>query len=356
MSEAPRSVVDTVAGIAGELGGTVGVAARNLAGGAGVHLNADELFPLASVFKIPVMVEVLRRVDAGDVRLDERLTLREADKSPGSTLIHLQEGLQPSVRDLLYLMITLSDNTATDMLWRRVGLESVNRTMRELGLATIDCALPNREYFLFETGLGEDWAGLSGPEIVARWRELEARDGRAAALARILEEHEHLSGAAFQHHWDRRWGYDDSLGFEDAFAVDQELDNRGSPRDVAELLAMVAEARCASAPSCRLMVEIMGRQEWREKIPAGLPDGVFVANKTGGVTGTSNDAAIVCGPGHVPVVMVVFCKGLDREQTRRAPAAIARIAGVLHEYLGDGAGRGPASDPAAGLCREAGAA
>ena len=50
MSEAPQSVVDAVAGIADELGGTVGVAARNLASGVGVHLNADEPFPLASVF------------------------------------------------------------------------------------------------------------------------------------------------------------------------------------------------------------------------------------------------------------------------------------------------------------------
>ena len=51
--------------------------------------------------------------------------LRAADMSPGSTLIHFHEGLRPSVRDLLYLMITLSDNTATDMLWRLVGLGSV---------------------------------------------------------------------------------------------------------------------------------------------------------------------------------------------------------------------------------------
>ena len=43
------------------------------------------------------------------------------------------------------------------------------------------------------------------------------------------------------------------------------------------------------------MIEIMSRQEWRDKIPAGLPPGV-VANKTGGVTGTRNDAAIVYTP------------------------------------------------------------
>ena len=114
----PRGVHESVAAIAARLGGTVGVAARNLASGAEIHVSADELFPMASCFKIPIMVEVMRRVDAGTLRLDDRLTLTEADKSPGSTLIHCHEGLRPSVRDLLYLMITLSDNTATDMLWR----------------------------------------------------------------------------------------------------------------------------------------------------------------------------------------------------------------------------------------------
>ena len=127
-------VHQAVAAIAADLGGTVGVAARNLASQASVTLAADELFPMASCFKVAVMVEVMRQVDAGAIRLSDRLTLTEADKSPGSTLIHCHEGLRPSVRDLLYLMITLSDNTATDMLWRLVGLGAVNDTMAGLGL------------------------------------------------------------------------------------------------------------------------------------------------------------------------------------------------------------------------------
>ena len=281
---------------------------------------------MASCFKIPIMVEVMRRVDAGALRLDDRLTLTEADKSPGSTLIHCQEGLRPSVRDLLYLMITLSDNTATDMLWRLVGLGSVNETMRLLGLQTIDCSLPNREYFLIESGAGDEWAGLTGPEIVARWREIEARGEREDALRRVLEDNARLSGAGFLHLYERRWGRDESLGYEDSFVVDQALDNQCSPRDMAELLAMIAQDHCASTPSCRLMVEVMSRQEWREKIPAGLPDGLLVANKTGGVSGTSNDAAIAYTPCGAPLVMVVFWKGLAREAKGRADAAIAAIA------------------------------
>jgi beta-lactamase class A len=330
----PRGVHESVTAIAARLGGTVGVAARNLASGAEVYIDADELYPMASCFKIPVMVEVMRQVDAGVLRLDDRLTLTEADKSPGSTLIHCHEGLRPSVRDLLYLMITLSDNTATDMLWRLVGLGSVNETMRRLGLESIDCFMPNREYFLIESGAGEEWAGLSGAEIVARWREIEACGDYEDAFSRVLEENARLSGAGFLHLYERRWGRDESLGYDDSFAVDQALDNMGSPRDMAELLSMVAQSRCASAPSCRLMVEVMAQQEWREKIPAGLPEGLLVANKTGGVSGTSNDAAIVYTPAGAPMVMVVFWKGLDHQAKGRADAAIAEIAAVLYEHVG----------------------
>lgn len=330
----PRRVHESIAVIAASLGGTVGVTARNLASGAEAHVNADDLFPMASCFKIPVMVEVLRQVDAGALRLDDRLTLTEADKSPGSTLIHCHEGLRPSVRDLLYLMITLSDNTATDMLWRLVGLGSVNETMRGLGLETIDCFMPNREYFLIECGAGEEWAGLSGPETVARWREIVARGEHEEAFRRVLEENARLSGAGFLRLHEGRWGRDESLAYDDSFAVDQALDNMGTPRDMAELLAMIAQGRCATAPSCRLMIEVLAHQEWREKIPAGLPEGLLVANKTGGVSGTSNDSAIVYTPCGVPVVMVVFWKGLSRVAKERAPGAIAEIAAVLYEHLG----------------------
>jgi hypothetical protein len=221
------------------------------------------------------------------------------------------------------------------MLWRLVGLGSVNQTMRGLGLDSIDCRMPNREYFLMECGLGSEWSALSGPQIVARWHELEARGEGEAAFARVLEENERLSGAGFQHRYDERWGPDESLGYDDAFAVDQALDNQGSPRDMAELLAMIAEARCASAPSCRLMIEILSRQEWRDKIPAGLPPGLLVANKTGGVTGTSNDAALVFTPSGAPVVMVVFWKGLPERSRGQASAAIASIAAELYEHLGE---------------------
>jgi beta-lactamase class A len=186
-----------------------------------------------------------------------------------------------------------------------------------------------------ECGAGSDWRGLSGAEIVAKWRSFAVHDKHEDAFQRLLEENARLSGAGFQHLYDERWGLNESAGYDDAFAIDQALDNPGSPRDMAELLAMIVESRCASAPSCRLMIEIMSRQEWRGKIPAGLPPGLRVANKTGGVAGTSNDAAIVYTPSGAPIVMVVFCRGLSYRATERAPHAIAEIAAELYEHLGE---------------------
>lgn len=347
MVPARQCTAARLAELGAELGGQVGVYARNLATGATVALAADDRFPLASVFKVPVMVEVVRQVDRGALRLDRRLPLAEADKSPGSTLIHCHAGLAPTIRDLLYLMITLSDNTATDMLWRAVGLGSVNETMRALGLDSIDCSLPNREYFLMGCGAGTDWEGLDGAGVVARWREFEVAGTTAAALQRVLGENASLDGAAFQRLYDARWGLAGERDYDDGFTIDQALDNQGTPRDIGELLAMIAEGRCATAPSCRLMIEIMSRQESREKIPAGLPAGLRVANKTGGVSGTSNDAALVFTPENVPLVMVVFCKGLSLEASDRAPGVIARIATCLYEHLAgdDGAAHGGADGP-----------
>ncbi|HJW75121.1 MAG TPA: serine hydrolase [Thermoleophilia bacterium] len=312
-----------------ELRGRVGVAARALQSGAEILYRADEPFPLASVFKVPLMVALLRAVDTGDVTLDERIELTERVKSPGSTLIHCDPGLRPTVRDLLYLTITLSDNTATDMLWRRLGPRAINEAMRGLGLERIDCSMPNREYFLLEAVRNGEWEGMSADDVVARWRSLDGEE-RRAVLQRIEELNAGLTGADFLHRWVDRYGWGDESDYDDAFAFDQALDNRGTPRDLAELLAMIAKGRCASRRSCELMVEVLSRQEWRARIPAGLPPGLRVANKTGSVAGTVNDAAIVYPGEGPPIVLVVFCGGLGYAAQQEAEATIARIASAVY--------------------------
>lgn len=128
------SQVEAVVASASE-SGTVGVAIIGPDGVRWSHHGARK-FGAASTVKIPIMVEIFRQVDAGTRALDDRYTITEADQTPGSgVMLHLHDGMEFTLGDLLYLMISISDNRATNILIRMAGMEAVNRTMRDLGMA-----------------------------------------------------------------------------------------------------------------------------------------------------------------------------------------------------------------------------
>jgi beta-lactamase class A len=85
--------------------------------------------------KIPIMIELYRQVDRGERTLTDRYELRNEDRAAGSgVLLHLHQGLDLSLDDLIYLMISISDNTATNVLIDLAGMDNVNATMRSLGM------------------------------------------------------------------------------------------------------------------------------------------------------------------------------------------------------------------------------
>ena len=97
--------------------------------------QGDVPFPSASTAKIPIMIEVWRMIDRGEAALDDVHPVSRADKSNGSGVLRLMHaGLPLSLADLLYLMMAISDNTATNMLIRLAGMDRINATMRELGM------------------------------------------------------------------------------------------------------------------------------------------------------------------------------------------------------------------------------
>src|SRR3954447_17583138 len=115
--------------------GIIGVYAKDLASGTEIALNADTLFPTASVMKIPILYELYRQVEAGQIDLAARITLEQQDLVPGSGILQdLDLGLTPTVKDLATLMIIVSDNAATDLVLKLVGLDAVNATMRCAGM------------------------------------------------------------------------------------------------------------------------------------------------------------------------------------------------------------------------------
>jgi len=104
-----------------------------------IALDADEQMDTMSVIKIPLMVEAFRQIEEKKFALADRVTLKEADKRPGTGIIRsLDAGASLTIKDLLTLMIIVSDNTATDLIFDKVGgTEPVNKLMQAYGLNTI---------------------------------------------------------------------------------------------------------------------------------------------------------------------------------------------------------------------------
>src|SRR5215831_3741338 len=104
-----------------------------------VALNPDRVMDTMSVIKLPLMVEAFRQIEAGKFSLSDRYSLRDPDKRPGTGILRrLDNGGSLTIKDLLTLMIIVSDNTATDVIFQKVGgTEPVNTLMRSYGLNTI---------------------------------------------------------------------------------------------------------------------------------------------------------------------------------------------------------------------------
>src|SRR5882762_2036179 len=104
-----------------------------------IAINADDQMDTMSVIKIPLMVEAFRQIEAGKFALTDRITLADPAKRPGTGVIRsLDAGANLTVKDLLTLMIIVSDNTATDLMYEKVGgIEPVNKLMESYGLKSI---------------------------------------------------------------------------------------------------------------------------------------------------------------------------------------------------------------------------
>jgi beta-lactamase class A len=163
-------------------GAVLGVAVVAPTGAAFAH-NADRHFVAASTVKIAIMIELFRQIDRSERALSDRYRLRGEDRAAGSgVMLHLHDGMEFSVADLVYLMMSISDNTATNVLIDRVGMARVNATMRDLGMTT--------------STLGRRMQGrLAAPDEAENWAT--PRD-YAGLIAALLENRAASAGACGQ--------------------------------------------------------------------------------------------------------------------------------------------------------------
>jgi beta-lactamase class A len=253
--KAKSKAKELIASLREKHGVEVGFSAIHVASGKKLDINAGALFPTASVFKVPLMVEVYRQASEGRFAMTDRLALLDKHKTVGSgVLVTLAEGLTPTIRDLAMLMTIVSDNTATQMLLDLVGMESVNLTMRRLGLDGIHLALDINEIFRHGWGLPLDRpVGLEELRAVSKTKPMDY-GSRAFARSR---------------------------------------DNTVATADgMTRLMTMIAKRQVVDEGACDDMIAIMSQQQYTDRIPRFLPFGA-VANKTGTLRGVRNDSGIM---------------------------------------------------------------
>jgi beta-lactamase class A len=123
-------------GVDRQLDGVLALAVKDLTSGEEFFINPDEIMPQASSIKIAVLAELYRQAQQGKLKLADEYIVRKEDLVPGSDIML---GLTPGVtrltlRDLATMMVAVSDNSATNVLIGRVGMENVNATLEAQGL------------------------------------------------------------------------------------------------------------------------------------------------------------------------------------------------------------------------------
>lgn len=289
-----------IRGIASALDGTLGVYVHAMVNGDRVEVNADQLFPMASVFKIPILAELLCQVHNGRISLEQRVALGDEMKSPGSGVLkELSAGTMLTLADLATLMIIVSDNTATDILLARVTKDGVNARLRGCGLERTNVAMDCRELLYDLVGLSDR---PDGPET------------RRLAVERLRRQEVDAHSRVYR---------------------DERL-NMTTPREMGRLLELIVRAarEPAAGPGplpaevCQRMLAIMARQQVRNRLPLLFPPAVDLAHKTGSLNRVRNDAGVLETP-HGPCVISVF--GKDLSDALEAEMAIARVGRAVYE-------------------------
>ena len=255
---------------------TWGIYVRCLETGEEIALNADQQMDTMSVIKIPLMAEVFEQIKASKFKLTDKYTLTSEDIRPGTgTLRSMDPGAVMTVKDLITYMIIVSDNTATDVLYRMVGgPEAVTKQMEVYGLKVTRAPWPAAKWFA---------------------------DLRAASSA---DEFHRQAKTPF---------------------------GLSSPREIGILLERMEKGTLVDAESSKLMLQIMRGQLYRTRIPRFL-SGWRIPHQTGDfLPYIGNDVGVLEAPGRTVILSVFTANHFGSGEALED--AIGRVAEQVGAYF-----------------------
>ncbi len=266
----------------GDFAGTVTLYAKNLDTGATFGIRESEPVRTASTIKLPIMCAVFDAVSRGQAKWTEPLTVTAGEKVPGSGVIasEISDGVQLPLRDVVNLMIVLSDNTATNMIIERITADAVNAYLDKIGIRTTRSMRK-----VLGSANQQKSPGLS-------------------AAGKLPENQKYGLGVS-------------------------------TPRDMVAILEKLAKGEIVSPQASEEMLAIMKRNQDSTGIRRRL-GGLTIANKTGALDALRSDVGIVWSKGG-RIAMAITVDGMpkpDWSPENPGSVMISDLAKILVEGLG----------------------
>jgi beta-lactamase class A len=283
--------------------GNISIYMKNLKTGEEIAIDADSVYETFSVIKIPIMVEVLRESEAGKFKLSDRISLKASDaRIPSGVLYTLEPGLQPTIKDLITLMIIISDNVATDLLADKVGRANVTKTMKQLGLEKTEIQFSDLDWDrTWLSSMDPSYKSAHGDQTLKFPFDKFPEERVQEAFGKTIYE----SNVYFGH---------------------------STTREIGKLLEQMVQGKLVSKQASDLMLDTMKKQQVNNRFPKYLKD-VTIAHKTGdGQPFIANDAGVLWVKDQ-PIVLVVFT-GHHHGETESLHDAVARVAAYVARHYG----------------------
>ena len=274
-----------------EFDGRFGIYVEDLNSGATYGYCDNERFPTASVCKVTVMMEVFRQAEAGQLSLDDRRRFEGDDICRGGSQVldTAQDAPELTLRDYCRLMITVSDNTATDFLMGIVGDGAVNAMLDDMGYTQTRTSVTLGRYHYRMAGLGDDVPTCQEND------ELQRENSKA-------DGHDY-----------------DSLSY-----TDSPENNVAAPREMADMLKKMHQGQMLSASSSEEMLGMLKDGRDRRMIPRYAKPEIAIAHKYGSSGIIKGNVGIIYLPSG-PLVVAGFALGRPGNDGELGSVAIARV-------------------------------